>query len=181
MAEHNCQRCGTLFTGRADARFCSDACRWREHSKQAYQARKQGVVMAKPKREKDPEAQARGRSNRRKGAVAEREVCHLIRGATGDEVSRNLSQTRDAGGDVKWGPFYLEVKYQKTIAMPAWQQQAAASAAQDGEGLVPAVVYRRPNEQFWIAMPFDAFLATFATLRDAALAAQQPTVPPEAQ
>lgn len=125
------------------------------------------------KREKDPAAQARGRSNRRKGAVAEREVCHIIGSITGDEVSRNLSQTRDAGGDVVWGPFYLEVKYQRTIAMPAWQHQAVQSAVQDGRGLVPAVVYRKPNDDFWISLPFSDFLNLFTALRDAANAGMQ--------
>lgn len=116
---------------------------------------------------KDPEAQKRGKANRAKGARAEREVCHLIHQLTGDEVRRNLSQTRDAGGDVKWGPFYFEVKYQKTIAMPAWQQQAVASAVQDGTGCTPAVVYRRPEEQFWISLPFEAFVQMFDTMRKA--------------
>ncbi|HKX55739.1 MAG TPA: hypothetical protein VJN01_06550, partial [Xanthomonadales bacterium] len=96
------------------------------------------------------------------------EVCHLIREMTGDEVRRNLSQTRDAGGDVKWGPFYFEVKYQKAIAMPAWQRQACESTVADGNGLVPAVVYRQPNNAFWVSLPFAVFLGLFDALRKAA-------------
>lgn len=175
--EHSCEHCGTLFFGRSDARFCGDTCRWRHHA--AHRKPQTDEEMAK--REKDPAAQARGRSNRRKGAVAEREVCHIIRDITFDEVNRNLSQTRDAGGDVVWGPFYLEVKYQRTIAMPAWQLQAVQSARQDGRGLVPAVVYRKPNEPFWISLPFADFLNLFATLREAARLGTQPSsVPPPA-
>lgn len=118
-------------------------------------------------REKDPEAQKRGKANRAKGARVEREVCHLIQQITGEEVRRNLSQTRDAGGDVLWGPFYLEVKYQAKINMPEWQRQAVQSAVQDGSGLVPAVVYRRANEQFWISLPFETFVALFDAMRKA--------------
>lgn len=166
--EKTCLQCGTSFIGRPNREFCDDHCRMTYHAEARKMARKE-------KREKDPEAQRRGRANRAKGARAENEVCHLIRDVTGNEVRRNLSQTRDAGGDVKWGPFYLEVKYQKTIAMPAWQEQARASAAQDGDALVPAVVYRRPNEQFWISLPFREFLLLFESLRLAAMAAQNPT------
>lgn len=151
--------CGTVFVGKAGARFCSDKCRWKYNRKLRYAEE----IMA---REKDPEAQRRGKANRAKGARAENEVCHLIRDLTGDEVRRNLSQTRDAGGDVKWGPFYLEVKYQQKFAMPEWQKQAVQSAA-GGGNLVPAVVYRRPNEQFWISLPFDAFLQLFDAMRKA--------------
>lgn len=172
--EHRCERCDTLFFGKSTARYCSDTCRWRDA---ADRRNHKGDDMAK--REKDPAAQARGKANRRKGAVAEREVCHIIRDITFDEVSRNLSQTRDAGGDVVWGPFYLEVKYQRTIAMPAWQAQAVQSANQDGRGLVPAVVYRKPNEPFWISLPFSDFLNLFAALREAARAAQQGASAPQ--
>ena len=152
--------CGMLFVGRANKHYCSDHCRWRKHSATHYEA----VRSTMPK-VKDPEAQRRGKANRAKGARVEREVCHLIRDLTGDDVSRNLSQTRDAGGDVKWGPFYLEVKYQQTLALPAWQRQATESAAKDVDQLVPAVVYRRPNEHFWVAMPFHTFVMMFDMMR----------------
>ena len=152
--------CGTVFVGKANARFCSGKCRWKHNSK----LRRVEEAMA---REKDPEAQRRGKANRAKGARAENEVCHLIRDITGDEVRRNLSQTRDAGGDVKWGPFYFEVKYQQRFVMPEWQKQAVQSAQADG-GLVPAVVYRRPNEPFWVSLPFAVFLQMFDALRKTA-------------
>lgn len=178
--EHNCARCGKLFVGKPVARYCSDTCRWRDRSAERYAAQKaeQEGAVPKPKREKDPVRQAMGRSNRRKGAVAEREVCHLVERHTGDKVCRNLSQTRDAGGDVIWGPFYLEVKYQRTIAMPAWQRQAVQSARDEGER-IPAVVYRQPNEKYWVSMPFEEFLQLFQGLRVAAGIARP--APPVAQ
>lgn len=174
--EHKCERCDKLFLGRPQARFCSDRCRWQQHAAERYAAQKENAVP-KPKREKDPAKQAQGRSNRRKGAVAEREVCHLIRRYTGDNVCRNLSQSRDAGGDVIWGPLYLEVKYQRTIAMPAWQRQAVQSAKDEGDR-IPAVVFRQPNNGFWVSLPFDAFLQLFHGLRVAA--GMAPPAPPVA-
>lgn len=114
-------------------------------------------------REKDPEASRRGKANRAKGARAEREVCHILETITGRKHARNLEQTRDGGGDVEWGPFFLEVKYQKTIAMPAWQAQASESAIP--QGLVPAVVYRRAGEPFWVSVPFDVFVSMFDAMQ----------------
>lgn len=150
--------CGKVFIGKANKRFCCDTCRWSEHVRQ-----KTGAAVGA-----DGAAQlsARGKRNRAKGARAEREVCHIINAITGGEVKRELSQTRDSGSDVRWGPFLLEVKFHQNVAMPAWQKQASANAAQ--AGMVPAVVYRRPEEQFWVSLPFDAFVTMFETLRRAA-------------
>lgn len=172
--EKTCAYCGELFTGKRNAKFCSDEHRWRHHSAVKYEQVKQQRVQEAPPmaKQKDPAAQARGKSNRARGAQAERDVCHMIEETTGDKVRRNLSQTRDMGGDVKWGPLYLEVKYCRNISMPAWQAQAIKSASDDGEGLVPAVVHRRPGEPFWLSMPLHSFLALFQGLREAAKKAQ---------
>lgn len=147
--------CGVVFVGRPNRVYCSDQCRWSH---------------AAVKKAKDPERVLMGRSNRRKGANAERDVCHVINEITGEGVKRNLSQTRDAGSDVVWGPFMLEVKYQKALALPAWQRQVQVAA--DDAGLVPAVVYRRPDEKFWISLPFETFVMLFDALRKAAEANQ---------
>lgn len=158
--EKTCQNagCGKTFIGKSNKKFCCDTCRWAEHVRQ-----KAGVALGE-----DGAAQlsARGKRNRAKGARAEREVCQLITAITGTEVKRELSQTRDSGSDVRWGPFLLEVKYHQNVAMPAWQKQASDNA--DEAKLVPAVVYRRPEEQFWISLPFQAFVTMFETLRRAA-------------
>lgn len=142
-----CEGCDVVFVGRNNAKFCSDLCRWRARDKEALAA-------------------TRGRANRAKGARAEREVCDIVNTITGAGVKRNLSQTRDSGSDVQWGPFLLEVKYQRTYALPAWQRQAS-DAAKDA-GLYPAVVYRRPNEKFWISLEFETFITMFEALRRAA-------------
>lgn len=107
-----------------------------------------------------------GRTARNKGARVEREACKLIEAVTGDDVSRILGQARDGGFDAQWGPFGIEIKARETVAMPAWQKQV--EAAVEGTGLIPAVAWRRSGEKFWIALPFEAFLQVFDTLRKAA-------------
>ena len=146
-----CPNCETEFLGRSNKAFCKDQCRFTFHAK----AKK----VDKPKLD----ASAMGSRNRSKGARAENEVCHILADLTGEELHRNLGQARDSGGDVDWGPFLLEVKYQQTYSLPHWQRQVTEAAAE--RGLVPAVVYRRPHERFWISLPFHEFVILLDTLR----------------
>lgn len=109
-----------------------------------------------------------GRGARAKGARGEREVCHLIAGITGDDVSRNIGQSRDGGHDVDWGPFAIEVKTQQLVSMPAWQRQVLRSV--EGTDKVPTVAWRRKGEDWWIALPMAKFIEIFHVLRMAAMA-----------
>lgn len=95
--------------------------------------------------------------SRAKGAKGELEVCMLLRKWTGDRHTRELDQCREGGGDVRFGPLLLEVKRRERIDMPAWQAQACESAT--NAGLLPAVVWRRNQEDWWVAMPFIQYLA----------------------
>lgn len=117
-----------------------------------------------------PKGKVGGRYAKRKGERGEREVCEIITRVTGEPSKRKLGQAREGGGDVDWGPFLLEVKARSTVAMPAWQQQVCAAV--EGTGQVPAVVWRRNGEKFWIAVPFEEFVSIFNTLRLAAMGAQ---------
>lgn len=117
-----------------------------------------------------PKGKAGGRYAKQKGERGEREVCALITKVTGEPSKRKLGQAREGGGDVDWGPFLLEVKARQTVAMPAWQEQVRAAV--EGTDQVPAVVWRRKGEEFWIAVPFEQFLTIFNTLRLAAMGAQ---------
>lgn len=128
--------------------------------------------MAKAKRdvtEVDPPVRGKlsGAGARRKGARGENEVCKILTRLVGEKHVRNLDQTREGGGDVSWGPFLLEVKTTETVSMPAWQRQAVASAV--AKGMIPAVVWRRKGDKWWLAMPFEEFVTIFETLRAAAL------------
>ena len=153
-----CPHCKIEFVGRPNKKYCSDQCRWNDHAL----GRSVQSEIDKPKVDRSK----LGKQNRSKGARAEREVCDILTAISGSKVKRNLSQTRDAGSDVQWGPFLLEVKYQQTYALPAWQRQACIAAKE--ADAIPAVVYRRPQEQFWISLPFDVFVTLFETLRKAA-------------
>lgn len=151
MTDQLCEWCGKSFASYRNKKFCSDKCRW----KQTRMTKYYGDDMAK----------LGGKGCRDKGARTEREVCHIIEQIAGDKVSRNLEQTREGGADVHWGPFALEVKARQTIAMPEWQRQVREAVA--GTDKIPAVVYRRNGEDFWISLPFSEFLKMFTELRDA--------------
>lgn len=68
-----------------------------------------------------------GRGRRRKGAVGERDACEALRPALGP-LRRVIGQARqgDEAPDIDGiaCPFKIEVKNQKTLAIPAWWRQA---------------------------------------------------------
>lgn len=117
-----------------------------------------------------PKSKVGGRYAKQKGERGEREVCGIITRLTGEPSKRKLGQAREGGGDVDWGPFLLEVKARQTVSMPAWQEQVRIAANESGQ--VPAVVWRRKGEEFWIALPFEEFISIFNSLRLAAMGAQ---------
>lgn len=118
------------------------------------------------KPEKDPALVKRGKAARVKGQVGEREVCEILTRIVGEKHTRLLGQARDSGGDVRYGPFLLEVKRQARTKMAEWQQQAAASARD--AGMLPAVVWRQDGAKFWISVPFEEFVQIFEALRQGA-------------
>jgi len=99
-----------------------------------------------------------GLKERNKGAAGEREVCALLRQMVPDhDFDRNLTQTREGGGDVVCGPLLIEVKRCERLKMSDWQLQAVASA--QSAGMLPAIVWRRSKEKWWCAMPFEQTVA----------------------
>lgn len=161
-----CDFCHVASMMRENAKYCSDKCRYDAANERTTMARK--ALDPLDFENGLPLSGRGGRFARTKGARVEREVCQVIERKTGDEVSRILGQARDGGLDVKWGPFGIEVKARETVAMPAWQTQVMAAVK--GSDMIPAVVWRRKNERFWIALPFEEFLEVFNTLRHAAQA-----------
>jgi hypothetical protein len=162
--ERVCKWCGTPFIAqRARGIFCTPACRLANHM--------QGIKDMTgfddiPKEMPEKSGGVSGRGARAKGARGEREVCQLIAGITGDDVSRNIGQSRDGGHDVDWGPFAIEVKSQQTVSMPAWQSQVIRSVK--GTDKIPTVAWRRKSEEWWIALPMSKFIEIFDMLRRAA-------------
>lgn len=97
-----------------------------------------------------------GKSQRTKGAVGEREVCHLIQDTLGVEAKRNLSQTREGGCDIAVGPFHIEVKRRAKIGgIYDWMEQAEASCM---SGEHPVVFCRADGKKWLVVMTAEEAL-----------------------
>ena len=87
-----------------------------------------------------------GRARKQKGATAEREVIAVLSELTGQDLKRNLEQTREGGhGDINQqvGGCSVEIKRVEKLALNQWLEQSKTAA---GEHLVPVVVFRRSRE-----------------------------------
>lgn len=90
-----------------------------------------------------------GRKSRNKGARGERELFALLSARLGCAVTRNLSQTRDAGCDSLSVPgFAIECKRVESSFQSAWMAQAISSVCHGHE--IPIVFYRQ-SRQPWRA------------------------------
>ena len=99
------------------------------------------------------DASARGRSNRNRGAAAERELARWIKDELGVDVSRNLKQyQKTQEGDLTpLGPFLIECKYHARLNVRDWWKQAAQSAK--AGGLVPVVAYKVARKGWRFVLP----------------------------
>lgn len=89
-----------------------------------------------------------GKNNRRRGQDGEREVVALIRADFGMEhKGRNLGQERDGGEDVRLGPWDVQVKRRKKIAMLYECLEAA-----------DIVALRADGKGWLVAMPWELFV-----------------------
>lgn len=90
-----------------------------------------------------------GKASRNKGARGERELFKLLSDRLGVAVTRNLSQTRDAGCDSLSVPgFTIECKRVEAGFQSAWMAQALAAIRPGHE--IPVVFYRA-SRQPWRA------------------------------
>jgi len=96
-----------------------------------------------------------GRSQRVKGAAAEREFTAILSEQLGQVVQRKLGQSRDGGDDVQVQKFRFEVKRRETLALPAWTRQIESACA---PGEVPVVAYRQNGQCWRIVMKLQDFL-----------------------
>lgn len=99
------------------------------------------------------DASARGRSNRNRGAAAERELARWIRDELGIDVSRQLKQFQEAQHFdlTPVGPFGIECKYHARLNVRDWWKQAASSAK--ASGLVPVVAYKVARKGWRFVLP----------------------------
>lgn len=99
------------------------------------------------------DASARGRSNRNRGAAAERELARWIRDELGIDVARELKQFQQAQHFdlTPVGPFGIECKYHARLNVRDWWKQAASSAK--ASGLVPVVAYKVARKGWRFVLP----------------------------
>jgi len=77
---------------------------------------------------------------RDRGANYEREVAAAVFDATGIKIKRNLQQYQEAEhGDLELGPFLIECKRRRKVAVHEWMDQAD-KACKDGQ--TPVVIFR---------------------------------------
>ena len=101
-----------------------------------------------------------GRTERDKGAAAERDVARVFR-----DHGFDLDRTPNSGalrikGDLYGNvPAHIEVKRQETLRLPLWLRQAAAEAP---PGVTPVVAFRQNRGAWYAALPLDCLAALLA-------------------
>ena len=100
------------------------------------------------------DASARGRSNRNRGAAAERELARWIRDELGIDVARNLKayQQSQEGDLTPVGPFLIECKYWEEVRVERWWKQASEQAKK--AGLIPVVAYKVSRKGWRFVLPY---------------------------
>lgn len=93
-----------------------------------------------------------GKSERTKGAAAEREVFKIIREATGIELKRNLEQYQDTGSDAHIHGFCIEIKRQEALKLKSWWKQVCEEAVNHQE--IPVLIYRQSNQPWRVVLPW---------------------------
>lgn len=94
------------------------------------------------------------KAQRVKGHAYEREIVNDLKATFGIDVRRNLTQTRDSGGDILLEHFVIECKRRKGIAVYEWVKQAENSCS---ERQKPIVVCRADGEKSLAIMLWDDF------------------------
>jgi Holliday junction resolvase len=95
------------------------------------------------------------KSQRTKGAAGEREVVGIINEALGTSFRRKLGQARDGGHDVTLGPFLVEVKRRRKLAVYEFVEQVQA-ACQAGDR--PVVMARADGKGWLVIQPLEDWL-----------------------
>lgn len=101
-----------------------------------------------------------GKSNRDRGAAAERQVRDIFRAHGFDAVRRGMVFAHEPDIVGVQG-LHIEVKYQKRPAVYDWIYQAEADSKirDDGE---PVVWFRRPGDQWHVIITGRLFLEMYA-------------------
>lgn len=111
------------------------------------------------------------KTSRTKGANGEREVCKILSDALGETFTRKLGQARDSGNDIDLGPYRVEVKRRKKIAVTEFMEQAEKAClfasgdwepghAADYFGKLskPLVIMREDGEKWLVMQPLEDWI-----------------------
>lgn len=112
-----------------------------------------------------------GKMQRNKGAGFERDIVNDLRSVLGIDIGRNLSQTRDSGGDIVLDRFVIECKRRASIAVYDWMKQCENSCEDNQK---PIVVCRADGEKALAIMRWSDFM----TLLGNELTSTSPEVSP---
>lgn len=96
-----------------------------------------------------------GKSSRRRGAQAERELAAILSGELGIVIKRNLGQAREGGDDITIGQFRIEAKRQEKIQIEAWWEQVKAAT---GPGEIPVLAFRRSRNPWKVVLDLGDFI-----------------------
>ena len=100
-----------------------------------------------------------GKSNRDRGAKAEREVRDIFRMFGFESVRRG--QVFNHESDVIGAPgLHIEVKYQKNAKVWEWLAQAETDAVIKKDGN-PVLFFRRPGEPYRVIVPAKLFMEMY--------------------
>jgi hypothetical protein len=114
-----------------------------------------------------------GASQRNKGAVYEREIVQILRGAGYLDAARNLEQTRSGGGDILVGKFLFECKRRARLSFYEWHDQAKRAA---GNTHIPVVVTRGDQKHNMVVLSLNDFLGLLREMNDGKAALKSPVV-----
>ena len=95
-----------------------------------------------------------GKMQRTKGMAFERDIVNWLKDH-GYEAARNLTQTRDSGGDISLPRWLFECKRYAHIAVYTWLRQAEIAAKPEQ---TPVVVAKADYQEPIVIMRFDKFL-----------------------
>jgi hypothetical protein len=100
-------------------------------------------------------ASKRGRSSRRRGAAAERELAGILSDELGFPIKRKLGQAREGGDDIQVENYRLEVKRRERLQVEDWCKQVEKVAE---PGQWPVVVFRRSGEPWRAVVPIELLI-----------------------
>ena len=101
-------------------------------------------------------------NSKRKGSQGEREIVQILRdhglaAYRGDQRYVGGYGNPDVLTDIAGKPFHLEVKRAENLRVSDWLAQVIYDIQPTPER-VPAVVFRRNRDRWWIIQPLESFL-----------------------